>query len=469
MRIFLHKAIRDIRFVLLILFVIRFFGLFNPPLEVAHNWRQTDMMMVARNLAEDPSGIFYPRVDYEGVGKGIVGMEFPIVNELIAMCINTFGFTHWYGRLINLLLSSIGLYFFYLILLKLFDKRYAYTATFILAASVWFAYTRKILPDTIAVSFLFAGIYCSLLYLEKHKKRILYLLLSIILIALGGLIKISSFVVMAFLLPAILDKNIALKQKIILALGYSISLSVIVYWYFIWVPYLNSLSSIRFFMGNSLSTGFYEILNDLPRTLNRFYETAIGFTGIAMLFTGLFFSIKNKNRKILVIFFSGFAMQLLLLLKVGNHFGMHTYYILTLVPLMAFLAANAIQKVPVTYLIIIGFIFWAENFSRYFDEFMIKPTFQPVEELSTLLDNLGVEKNDLIAVNGNGSPTILYFSERKGLLCQNEDIKKKEYISRLKRLGCDYIVISKIYSNYPKPQGIYKIHEDDTFCVFKIE
>jgi len=364
--------LKDIRFVIILFFILRFFGITNPPLEVAHNWRQTDMMKVAGNIAKQPSTFLYPRVNYEGTESGIVGMEFPLVNGAIACCINVFGFQHWYGRLINLIISSIGIYLFYLIMIRLFDKRFAFISAFILLSSMWFAYSRKIMPDIVAVSFIFGGIYCAFCFFDGKKNKILYLVLSMAMIALGGLVKISSFVVMSFLLPYFLNKEIPFKGKALLASSYIVSLSIIIYWYFVWVPYLNTLSSIRFFMGNSLSVGISEIIEDAPRIAMRFYRTALGFLGFGMFLLGGYFTFTKRDTKLLLIVSSGIIMQMMLMLKVGNHFGIHTYYILPFVPIMAVLAANALRYFPAKYVMIAGILFWAENFVQYYGEFVIR-------------------------------------------------------------------------------------------------
>jgi len=54
-----NKLFSDIRFWILIFFAIRLFGITNPPLEIAHNWRQTTVTMVARNFYETKTNIFY--------------------------------------------------------------------------------------------------------------------------------------------------------------------------------------------------------------------------------------------------------------------------------------------------------------------------------------------------------------------------------------------------------------------------
>lgn len=86
----------DIRFWIFVFFVLRMAGIMQPPLEVAHNWRQTTVTMVARNFYETDAGIWLPRVDMAGEKSGITGMEFPLFNYLIYLFSLVFGYDHWY-------------------------------------------------------------------------------------------------------------------------------------------------------------------------------------------------------------------------------------------------------------------------------------------------------------------------------------------------------------------------------------
>ena len=135
----LKNIIADIRFWIIIFFIIRLIGITNPPLEVSHNWRQTTVTMVARNFLELDNTIFYPRIDFAGEKTGITGMEFPVFNYIIYIVSKVFGYTHWYGRLINLIFSSFGLWFFYKVIKKYFKLEIAFNATIVLLFSLWFS------------------------------------------------------------------------------------------------------------------------------------------------------------------------------------------------------------------------------------------------------------------------------------------------------------------------------------------
>ena len=142
------RLLSNIRFWIVLFFLIRLYGITQAPLEIGHNWRQSTVTMVARNFLEIDNNILYPRIDIAGNKTGITGMEFPIFNYLIYLCSEIFGYQHWYGRLINLICSSLGLWFFFGLVKRYFGDKTALFSTIILAVSIWFQFSRKIMPDT---------------------------------------------------------------------------------------------------------------------------------------------------------------------------------------------------------------------------------------------------------------------------------------------------------------------------------
>jgi hypothetical protein len=82
-KVLIKKLITDIRFWIIIFFVLRLFGITNAPLEFGHNWRQSLTNMIARNFFENGANLLYPSIDLAGEKSGIIGSEFPFYNYLI--------------------------------------------------------------------------------------------------------------------------------------------------------------------------------------------------------------------------------------------------------------------------------------------------------------------------------------------------------------------------------------------------
>ncbi|MEA3505775.1 MAG: glycosyltransferase family 39 protein [Bacteroidota bacterium] len=209
----IKRILTDIKFWIFIFFVIRLFGITNPPLEVEHNWRQTTVTMVSKNFIEIDNNIFYPRIDIAGDKTGITGMEFPLFNYLIYLTSWLFGYQHWYGRLINLIISSLGLLFFYKLSRKYFTEQVSFYSTIILAVSIWFQFSRKIMPDTFSMSIIIASIFYGTNYFESkfRIKKYLYLAGYLTLMVLSVLSKLPSGYLLIIFSIFILDKH---KRKI---------------------------------------------------------------------------------------------------------------------------------------------------------------------------------------------------------------------------------------------------------------
>ena len=85
-------------------------------------------------------------------------MEFPFLNLLIALAIALFGPEHGYGRLIVLVVSTIGVHSFYRLVQRGMNGRVAFYASLLLSVSLWFMYSRKIMPDVFALSWGIVGL-----------------------------------------------------------------------------------------------------------------------------------------------------------------------------------------------------------------------------------------------------------------------------------------------------------------------
>ena len=138
----MNKFFSKVEFWIFIFFLIRLIGITNPPLEIGHNWRQVTGLMVARNYLEVDANILLPRIDDHKGKSGIIGMEFPTLNYIYFGVSKIFGHDHWYGRLINLIISSIGLVFFSKIIRRFFSHNVVLVSTIFLLGSIWFSFSR---------------------------------------------------------------------------------------------------------------------------------------------------------------------------------------------------------------------------------------------------------------------------------------------------------------------------------------
>jgi 4-amino-4-deoxy-L-arabinose transferase-like glycosyltransferase len=464
------KSLYDIRIWIVLFFCIRLIGITDPPLEIGHNWRQTTVTMVARNFLEVDNNIFLPRIDFAGEKTGITGMEFPFLNYLIYLIAEIFGYDHWYGRLINLTVSSLGLWYFFKLVGKYFPEKVAFYSTIVLAVSIWFQFSRKIMPDTFSMSIVIAAIYYGTQYLENLSRRNnnLSLLAYFVLMGIGVLSKLPSGYLLSIFIFFFISPRITLKRKLIFTAISATALLPVVLWYFYWVPHLVSTYGFwHFFMGKSLIQGFHEIVSNPNLTFGRFYETALKFIGFAVFLYGLSIAIIKKEWKIYYLFAVTGLSFLIVILKAGFTFSHHNYYIIPFVPVMALVAGyglNQLKNSKIAILLLIAIS--VEGLANQHLDFVLKPEQEALLLLEKDMDTFST-RSDLILINSGDYPTPMYFAHRKGWVESNAKIQEEGFIDHLNLKGLKYIVILKrSFGTEIKLDQNLKILENQHYCIY---
>jgi 4-amino-4-deoxy-L-arabinose transferase-like glycosyltransferase len=465
----LPSLLTDIRFWIVFFLLIRLYGITNPPLEVGHNWRQTDGLMVARNFYESEANIFFPKVDVCGEKSGIVGSEFPILNYLIYLISLPFGYEGWYGRLIVLIVSSLGVYFLYKSVKKYFGESAAFNTAIIVSLSLWFSYSRKIIPDAFAASLCLIALYYALMYLEKG--RFINLLLFFALALLGCLSKILTATLLTVLVLPMLSGQVLMRRKIILSLFSILILSGVVAWYFVWVPYLNETYGLsqHFFMGMTFQEGIQDITTRSAGFFKRFYDTALKYAGFTCFVVSLAVILWRKNWIPFYIFLIPFTAFLLVLIKTGASVIGDQYYMITAIPSMAFIAGLGLsmiknRKIAMIILLIIGI----EAIGNQWTDFRVRAPYSALAGLESVMDKYS-ERNDLIAINaGSESPTAMYFAHRRGWVASNEQLADSLYVNNIKSKGCKFVlVVRQLYGDANVSYPV--VYNSSDFKLYKLE
>lgn len=436
------NALKDIRFWIFLFFIVRLYGIWFPPIDISHNWRQTTVTMVARNFLEIDLNPFYPRLDITGEHTGITGMEFPLLNYLCYLISLVFGYQHWYGRLIVLAVSSFGLFYFYRLIRSLFEEKVAFNSTIVLLFSIWFTYSRKIMPDTFSMSLILFSLWHALAYFKNKKTKSLCLYL--LFLALGTLSKMPSAYLLILLLYPFFEKTVGRKQQIIFASSTVFLLSICLSWYYLWVPYLNDTYKLKhFFMGKSMGTGAKELFLHLDQTLNKFYEVALKFIAFSFFVFGLLRALKSKNKTIFYLLGLGLLGFLPIMLKGGFTFYHHSYYIIPFVPIMALVSGYGIAEIKnKTFAKVVLICIGIEGSLNHLDDFVLRENYKPILELEAQMDKVS-KRSDLTVINSGAYPTPLYFAHRKGWVAFNNQLQNKQYTDSLIGLGLKHIIIMK--------------------------
>lgn len=438
-----HPVINDIRIWLLFFLLLRMFAINNPPLETQHNWRQTTVCMVARNFVETDARICFPRIDIAGNLTGITGMEFPLLNYLIYLVSLVFGYEHYWGRIINLLVSTVGLWYFYRIVKLYFQHKHAFYATLLMVFSLWFSFSRKIMPDTFSVSLILISLYYGIAFFRRQKP-IKDLLLYTIFAVLGMLSKIPAAIMLAPLLFVILKSNTSLQKKIVFSLLSFVAVVPTVFWYYYRVPYLTTHYGFsHFFMGVDISEGLQHLWNDKFGVMFRFYDSAMKYIGFLLFVAGTFMAFRNSEKNLIYPFVVISVLFVVFMIVSGPNFAEHNYYIIPYIPLMALIAAYPLTRIKHKKLAIIILIAaGVEGIAGQQHDFFINKERMALMQLETDLNKI-CPRNTLIVINSNDYPTPMYFAHRKGWIASNNDLQNEQYIKKINRKGCRYIVVLK--------------------------
>lgn len=444
------------------------YGVTFPPLEIGHNWRQTDGLMIARNFYEVDSNILYPRVDLDGSNSGIVGCEFPILNYLVYLVSLPFGFHDWFGRLIVLIFSSLGAFYFHRLLKLVFNEAVAFNSTILLMASMWFSFSRKTMPDVFAASLCIMALYFAYRYLKEG--GVYRLLLVLVLASLGAASKALAPSILTVLALPMLNASIPLSRKVWLSVASSIALGAFAWWYFVWVPHLQSIGfSAHFFTGMTYEEGLRSIMQFFLPVLDRLFLSPIKYTGFVALIASLFVVIRRKHWTPLLCFAIPASAFLLMFVKTGPYIATgDNYYVIALIPALAFMAGYGIslidnRKLAIAALVIIS----VESMADQVYDFRIKPEYQAMQDLEALLDQYST-RDDLIAINCDRDyPTAMYMAHRRGWGVP-ANLVNPAVVDDLKSKGCKLILIIKEhYGDLDLPYPV--VYDSRSFKLYSLK
>jgi 4-amino-4-deoxy-L-arabinose transferase-like glycosyltransferase len=464
------SLLKDMRFWLILFFLVRLIGILNPPLEVGHNWRQTNVAMVARNFLEIDSSIFYPRIDVAGEKSGITGMEFPIFNYLIYLIAKLFGYDHWYGRLINLIVSSFGIWAFYRITSWYFKPKLAFHAALILLFSIWFSFSRKIMPDTFSVSLVLIGMYFGLKPANKVASIWKNVLLFFVFITQGILSKLPAGILLVVFVPIVMTQSGKGTWKAAILFSGLASALIASAWYFYWVPHLvDAYGTWYYFMGTDIHSGWSELAKFPEKVAVHFYQDAIKYVGFTFFMVGIFRAFKEQKKAMLMLWLVCSVVFFIFMLKSGHSFVKHDYYIIPYVPVMALLAAYGldwIQKpaIVAVFLLAIGL----EGTLNQWGDFTLKTENKALLNLEADLDRFS-SQDDLIFINSNYYPTPMYFAHRKGWVGTNDDLHNTMRIHEYQKHGLKYIVVLKEVFGTEETLGFDQVYDCASYAIYRME
>ena len=460
------QNLKDIRIWIMLFFIVRLVGITNPPLETGHNWRQSLTSMITRNLSETGFDPLHPRIDMAGNESGFIGSEFPLFNAATYLCNETLGYSHWYGRLINLIVSSLGLWFFYKLIKRIFDSDTAFYSTLILAASIWFAFSRKTMPDTFSISLALGGLYYCSRFIDGKGQHNIFL--YALFMSAGILCKLPAMLWMTPVGIYILTGKMSLKNKIPVVIASAFILAAAFSWYFVWVPHLVSTYHYQLYFPKSFSEGISEIADHIPGLLKNFYFHAFSsYVAFGLLLAGIPVFMKRAGTSIKITAAAMIAVFALFIIKTGSVFPLHNYYIIPFVPSMAVAAGLFLSRLPGKWqLLLVGVVITESTLNQQHD-FFIKESERYKAGLELVADT-HTNRKDLIIINGGQNPQLMYLAHRKGWTVANDVISDSASVTQMQEKGARFVIIDR-KNDIASVPFFREIHVDEHFRIFKIE
>lgn len=456
--------LKDVRTWILLFALIRLVGITNPPLEVGHAWRQSITNMVARNFIEVEFDLFHPRIDHGGDGTGIIGCEFPLLNTMIALMWRVSGPAHWYGRLIVLVVSSIGTWYFSRLVKEVFDERTAFASTLILLASVWFEFSRKIMPDTFSVSLVLIGLYHAVHYL--HDGKWIRLLWTAFFVGAGGLSKMPALCLCSAMMVVLCTSKATPGRKVMLAACAIPVLAAVCGWYFAWVPHLVEAYGNPLFFSRDIPRGLRELWASAGSTAEMFYFHAFrSFVGFTAFLVGLVILLRRERRAVVVGFLSIATVFAFFMVKAGDVFSTHGYYMIPIAPVMAVVASLALTRLPMRWSILAVGLICVEGVANQYYDMFIPEKRKFIRGIEAVADRF-TDRKDLVVVNSWQDPQPMYFLHRKGWSITNEECDDPNGLRRLRERGAKCLF--KIGKQLGNPLALPEMFRDDHMVVMSI-
>jgi hypothetical protein len=434
-----------------------------PPKSV-HVWRQTDCASYALNYFQNKVDFWHPQVHHRLAVDGRTVSEFPIIYFFASKLYQYFGYHDYFIRLINFVIFCIGIiYVFKLSALFIKDKVIQFfPALIVLTSPYLFYYGLNFLPDVVALSFSFIGVYYYFIYQQSNCFTIL--ILACVFFVLAAVLKITAGIPFVAVAAWVMlqewklnwqNKTIVAKKFVII----SCSFFIIFWWYY----YAALYNKTHHYDGNTL--GMLPIWQmskaEIIEVFQRFRKEWKGvilcnvtwlFFLISLLFLGVVRKISYPIYFLILITILG---NLLFSIGWFQAFFHHDYYMINLFGMFIFLAIGCgiilekyLNNINLKYIIYVG-VFALIVKAQFHSKNVQNDRYANINngipnswyEVQPYMRNIGIQRTDLVLHLGDASTNIsLYLFNNPGWdECYAPDGNIIEYY---RKKGAKYLIIS---------------------------
>lgn len=299
------------------------------------------------------------------------------------------------------------------------------------------------MPDTFSVSLAIFAIHWLTRFFQTNK--LLFLVLYILMANIAIMAKIPAALLFSWLPLLLFSKIITKHQKMWLVFGGTLSLIGPLFWYGYWVPYLKLHFEFPLFFPKNITEGALEIWINRWDLIVRIGHN--GFNSIiasVVSFIGLFLVIKKYKINAFFPFLIIASISVFYIIKTGEVFATHNYYMVPLVPFMAITAAFALDYVNrqnPNWAKIILLLFVLESVSFQWHDFFVRSSKKYMTQLE-LESNSILNRNEKIITNGKDDPQLMYYLNKKGWSLKDEHLTP-DYIKTILKYHPSWLIIDK--------------------------
>lgn len=333
---------RWLLFAILILGVVLRLHHITKPLGDHHSWRQTQTAMIAANLYRDGLNLWSPRVDFYCTElcseTGLLVLEFPLYNVLVALLYRIFGLREIFGRLLSIASSTLAALFLYRLTKRIAGPYVAlFAAVYFVLSPISVFYGRAFMPESLMLC---AGIGALLYFYDwLQDERGTTFSIAVIFAITAFLVKfpmIHIVIPMIYMAWARHGRGLFRKKALALFLTLFLLPSAIWLYHSATSPNLNMrwlLSDLDLLRGKDL----YRIM------WGRLGRDVLTSVGRGLFICGLLLGLRKTEERVLDVWL-GAAVLYLLALGMGNI--VHDYHQLPLVPIASIYIGKAIAYLP---------------------------------------------------------------------------------------------------------------------------
>lgn len=328
-----------------------------------HQGAQVDRASIALNYFQESNNFFEPRVMESRAFQGITGLEFPIIQYVVAFLYKIFGFHDFIYRIVVGIISMAGLWAVWNILGQITQKPSHRVLLWLLWASspIFVFYQWNFLPDVPSLSLSMMGWWYFIQAFNGKLPSTNFLKSNIVLL-FAGLLKItllSNWIIMLIIVLFGVQLKLQKTQLSKNLWAFILPIIFVPSWYFYAHLLTEKTYNYHFLQKTNLPSSFSELIENTRFAINTWIESIYPQEYLTLLAL-IFLFVLQRNLKNLEFWGTVSVLQILsffgIFILFNRQFRFHDYYFIQLLPAVFFMICFIYQKLIFNQLMFRGMV-----------------------------------------------------------------------------------------------------------------